>query len=662
MASICVSGGSAVIQSSVRGNQNVIMLRYVANVQRKISCNRPSFAAFATHERCGHVPKNVDRKQGLDAPPHVPSHRGSFRLPSFNPRTTFSSISSTTVGEKMEHHGDKHNEKESKDEARNTPRLSVDVSNDKEAFPFNSNENFDEFEFSPATVVEDIKQASKWVDAEFWDPESSRDAFGRYVLHLRYALHHTDNNKRRANCSDNVSEKDIDVLISPEVATLAIKTLLRTKTHTSDLSVAVRRFERLLGSFRTIPMTQDLSYNLLVANGKAGNVGRTLSILEARERHPPQRLEFHMAVQSILSAGLDLRRFRNVYAKTHDDVQSPIDDPTRWLDAVLVNMFERGVALDVSTANKMLNCFASTGRSGKAAYWFYQVRSDGRTNNDNGDPPRVRMRWNSPPEHHKVPTLSKERSGDKSKHNKRLESELNRDYSVPLTAAFAFADSLTHGACGHDPIELNVISYNTLIKVCCYRGAIWRAIHILNDVMPRKGIAPDTISYNSVMHALARVGDRSYLKEMLTSMTNKSVPVDEVTVQALVDGFLNASDIAGAITMVQDMFNQHSILPPYTSHLKILEFSLSNEMAYEAKRHVYFLQQLWDMNEERSKKIRSMSERQKETFMMTANSPKLNKKALIKLFRYYGEDLKDEDFGLKATSLKSGKNWHSFFI
>jgi hypothetical protein len=74
-----------------------------------------------------------------------------------------------------------------------------------------------------------------------------------------------------------------------------------------------------------------------------------------------------------------------------------------------------------------------------------------------------------------------------------------------LTAAFAFADSLTHGACGHDPINLDLTSWNILIKACCYRGALWRAMDILNNTLPNNGIEPDSFSYNTVLGGLARV-------------------------------------------------------------------------------------------------------------------------------------------------------------
>ena len=129
-------------------------------------------------------------------------------------------------------------------------------------------------------------------------------------------------------------------------------------------------------------------------------------------------------------------------------------------------------------------------------------------------------------------------------------------------------------------------------------------------------------------------------------MTNRSVPLNKYTVQALVDGSLNVADVSEAITLVQDIFNQHSVLPPYTSHLKIIEFALANDMLYEAKRYLYFMQQLWDIDST-DKKI-----------FMTKNNPKIGKGALIKLFQYYGVKLTEEDF----AKAKGGKRtrW-SFF-
>lgn len=110
-------------------------------------------------------------------------------------------------------------------------------------------------------------------------------------------------------------------------------------------------------------------------------------------------------------------------------------------------------------------------------------------------------------------------------------------------------------------------------------------------------------------------------------------------VQALVDGYLNAGDVSGAVSLVQDMFNQHKVLPPYTTHLKIIEFALGSNLIYEAKREVYFIQQLWKWNPKPND-----PQQFKSLMYATQRNPKLSKKSLKNLFSYFGEELRDEDF------------------
>ena len=107
----------------------------------------------------------------------------------------------------------------------------------------------------------------------------------------------------------------------------------------------------------------------------------------------------------------------------------------------------------------------------------------------------------------------------------------------------------------------------------------------------------------------------------------------------MADGFLNVGDISGASSMVQDIFNQHNTLPPYTTHLKIIEFALSNGLIFEAKRHVYFIQQLWKWEP-----MKHHEEEFVEMVMLYKRNPKLSKEALQRLFRHFHEDLHDEDF------------------
>jgi len=666
-------------------------------------------------------------------------------------------------------------------------------------------------EYNPEQIIEQVFKAAKWNQAvqpsssqkqskgkdsngkNQWDYEFVRQTLDDYERHLRYVLVHLKTKKTKSSekiidrtspavLPSSLESVTVDIhspssathrLLSPKVVANAIRSLTRSKMDTDLLSQRVRDIESLVGNIGWTPITEELSYRLLEANGKAGNVRRTLALLELRKKrgYPPREQddrtfpvakksshdiidildddglpqqmtsigiargekEFIHAITSIKSAQLPLRRSRNIHLHESSFSESSLDNPTRYLDAILLNMSQRGIPLRSEMANQMLSCYASTGRTGRALHYFYKVirdpveedgfyipgphptnlspveleewkqtrrqmgmgrllassnekrgeeDTDSHADNDNSmmmetletnsysmSKSKPRMSMNSPPPFHKIPSSVRETplafgselkpysfvgapssSSDSStslqptyaqsrKTKTKYEWEVDREWSLSLTAAFAFADSLTHGACGHDPIELDVGSWNCLIKACCYRGAFHRAFKILNETMPQKGIEPDSFSYNTILAGLARVGDIPSLKELLTGMTNKRVPIDKYTVQAIADGLLNVGDISGASTIVQDVFNQHDTLPPYTTHLKIIEFALSNGLIYEAKRHVYFIQQLWKWqpSTHHDKAFCKIME-------TTQHNPKLSKAALKQLFKHFREELCDEDF------------------
>ena len=575
--------------------------------------------------------------------------------------------------------------------------------------------------YDPQTAVDDIFVASRWNQglgpSGEWDPAFVLDALDSYERHLRYVLHRlsataaadgsakksssaTDNgNNNEEEGDDKEEEKFQSVaeridpdpqklsatkwLLSSNTVSRAFRSLTRSNLETYDMGRRVRALETLVGSIGLTPLTDLLSQNLLEANGKAGNVGRSLRLLTLRKsRHyAPNTYEFEHAIQSIGSAGLHLRKGRNVFLGEKD--QPPLDNPTRWLDAILLNMSSRGVQLDIDTANRMLDCYASMGRSGKATHFFYDVVRDfveddgtyypmrdveGGDRHHHSHPPqdfegkkipervlrdmptfynrkiKVQMKMRDPPPYHKVPSRVKgslvKRFGDEEGGGiTKLQQESEKSWSPGLTAAFAFADSLTHGACGHQPIALNKKSWNILIAACCNRGAIWRAMQIAEETMPNNGFEPNIYTYNAILCALSRVGDVPTMREYMVKMTNAGITPHQFTVDFLVSGHLNSGDIGGAVSIVQDMFNQHSALPPYTTHLKIIEFALANNLVYEAKRHVYFIQQLWKW-----KPNDSVDPNFRKVMYLTTRNPNLTKKALMKLFRYFGEELTDDDF------------------
>ena len=519
-------------------------------------------------------------------------------------------------------------------------------------------------------MEENLTQAATWIPdtTTMWDYELCREAANAYDKFLRQLS--TETQEEILN-----DEKKVH-LLSAESVTMAFKVLIKCHYDPDAISTRVREWEKCLGKIKQTPLTDHLSLRLLTANGKAGNVGRTLSLLQLRKSrgYLPRDREFVYAITSLQAANWMQRKSRNIFISDAD--QPAIDNPTRWLDAILLNMSERNYQLTTYLANRMLDCY-SAGRTGKAVHHFYRVIREGvvpdavHGHGDEDDvgehqtsvftdhmphdwfyfpgsgyayqPIRVKVRYNrGMPPYYKVPAQVQGKllyRPDSEKGQLKLERENEPEYSIPLAAAFAFAESLQHGACGHDAIQLNRGSYNALIKACVHRGALWRAMHVLDTTMPASNCTPNVVSYNLILSGLAAVGDVVMAQEYYTKLLSAGLKPNAFTVRAIVDGLLNVGDVQGAITVVQDFFNQHSVLPPYTTHAKMLELCLGQGLVYDAKRYVYFIQQLWrwEPNQYHSEGfVRFMRATQRNT--------QLQKPALVQLFAYFGEELTDADF------------------
>ena len=514
--------------------------------------------------------------------------------------------------------------------------------------------------------LQELEEASMWhKDPSLWDPMRCRALAEKYDGYLNRMVQELPN--------DNV-KKSIDAdfqsqLLSSETVIFALKVLLKCQLQPEELATRVREWEKALGQLKQTPLTDHLSLRLLTANGKAGNVGRVLALLGLRKsrQYEPRDREFIFAIKALRVA----QSSQNFNVFLPEAEQSPIDyNPTRWLDAILVNMHQRGYPLTTEIANHMLQCYAS-GYTGRAIHHFYRVvrrpvAEDGDTEMPIEDMPheylnldergyrrqpvKVNLSYNPAlPPFYKKPSENKGKlmyyamsqgASNRKKEMTRSEREQDPGFSPPLAAAFAFADSLLHGACGHKGIEFNTQSYNALITACVQRGALWRAVHVLDDVMPQKeATKPTAQSYNLLLAGFGRVGDVVMAQEYVRKMINTGIKPDAVTVREVANGLLNLGDAAAAVTVVQDFFNQHSVLPPYTTHLKILEVCLAREMLHEAKRYVYFIQQLWywEPNDYHSDDFIKL-------MRATQRNEQLQKPALKQLFRYFGEDLDDSDF------------------
>jgi Pentatricopeptide repeat domain len=573
---------------------------------------------------------------------------------------------------------------------------------------------------SPASSI--LPTSSLTIEASFWvdlENTSNRDVCRNLVkvfgLHLTNLYESKSNKNKSQACQFDDST---DRLLESRTVILALKNLISShKDNPHEISETVRMWEYYLGNIAKTNLTDQLSLWLLITNCYAGNVGRVLALLQLRSNRNYKAVtqEYLHAIDAI-HISMSKNGRRNLYVG--DAHQPPTDNPTRWLDAILLNMKGRNFTLTTTLVNEMLHCYSCrSGPTGKAMHHFYRVvrqpvysddlltctmkstmpmgwvrirendlddiceekenrisdkKKTRHTNSaqTNGKysplPVKVQLSYYSkPPPFFKVPSqvkgkllfrnerMLRRKAGTNNRNSTtiprqqkfgqyRIEREMDPHFSVPLSAAFAFADSVQHGACGHQPIKFNIDSYNALIKACVNRGSLWRAIHLIDNVMQSSSeelIRPNIVSYNLLLAGLARVGDVVTAQEYMYKILNAGLAPNKYTVRAIIDGLLNLGDVGGAVTVAQDFFNQHSVLPPISQLTKILEFCLALDLLYEAKRYCYFIQQLlhWKPNQYHTPEFINFMETVKE-------NEQLQKPALKKMFSYFGANLLDSDF------------------
>jgi hypothetical protein len=601
-----------------------------------------------------------------------------------------------------------------------------------------SDESLSDGEGESSSMVSALALLSK---SQRWDVELCQALTGQYDAYLSAA------ERSRSLCHAR--------LLNAETVTLALKVLTKSRMSRDALATTLKSWERTLGVLRHTELTDHLSLRLLTVNAKSGQVGRVLALLKLRgdKRYEARPREFQLAIRSIRVAQRQHRE-RNLFVSDSDpsavlhwnepsssshnvspgsmvassaastlpitgdvpplsssssSVLLPLDNPTRWLDAILINMKSRNVPLTSALAAQMLWCYSS-GYTGKATHHFYRVKrrpvssisggTDGTSDFDSAPigadgtpnatstmpiqtfwdreerayrprPTKVQIEYNTcPPPFYKVPSLvgrqalqyhndrkSQAQSPQQSKvepeslsiptHNgsgrTKLEMEQDPSYSPALNAAFEFASSLELGAAGHGAVPLGNSGVNALVSACVCRGALWRALQLVQDLSRSTGDgrngAVSIATYNLLLVGLARVGDVKTMQDVTGQLLSAGLKPNSGTVRAIVTGLLNLGDVGSAITVVQDSFNQHSVLPPVSTLLTIVEHCLARDVPFEAKRGLCFIQQLW--------KFQPTSYHTPEfaAFVRRVRGhPHLQRPALEGLFAYFGHDLQDSDF------------------
>lgn len=474
-------------------------------------------------------------------------------------------------------------------------------------------------------------------------------------------------------------------LLQPNVMLPTLQVLARVLTSSSEpasspLSSTLRHWESHWGILHSSSgssssiLTDAVTRQLILVHSLSGNVGRVWALLGYRkqQRFAVKRSEILHAIRALRVAHPGTNEILGqVVPQSKTSNINALDNPTRWLDALLLNMKHRGYKLDVKLAEEMLKCYC-TGWDGKATHYWFKVVQEEITSAHASDSEkkkyRMRLKYNNhAPPYYKIPSMvkgtqyqplyyhqQKPTSGstplvDTSDPSTRfaLQRQRDPDFSYPLAAAFAFADSLTHGACGHSPLSLNNACHTALVTVCVQRGAMWRAMQMLEKWDVHSSIPP-LRAYNTVLAGLARVGDVSMAQDLYHRLLSQGHRPDAYTVRSIVDGLLNVQDIGGAVTVVQDFWYQHAVLPPIIlTQVKLLEYALATDTLHEAIRFVYFIRSVQQMQNAKSLvqdlySNQHEQERIERLLEQVKTHPQLQQDALEQLFDYFGHKAPEE--------------------
>merc|ERR1719359_2106453 len=85
-----------------------------------------------------------------------------------------------------------------------------------------------------------------------------------------------------------------------------------------------------------------------------------------------------------------------------------------------------------------------------------------------------------------------------------------------------------------DHVELDVITYSTLIKGYCHAGDVDKAFKVLSEMKSDGKLAPDEILYNSLLDGCAKQNRVDDAVRVLEDMTDSGVVASNFTMSIMV--------------------------------------------------------------------------------------------------------------------------------
>jgi pentatricopeptide repeat protein len=148
--------------------------------------------------------------------------------------------------------------------------------------------------------------------------------------------------------------------------------------------------------------------------------------------------------------------------------------------------------------------------------------------------------------------------------------------------------------CPEKGVQPNDIIVREVIKTYCVAGNPDAAVKVINNCEALFGFKPTANCYDPVIFFYAGLNNELDLAEnLLQEMVNKAIPLTDQVVVPIVLGYIRAGELTEALDCVQDMYNQHRVLPTVSLWLQLLDASLERKDVMEARRVVALVRQLY---------------------------------------------------------------------
>jgi pentatricopeptide repeat protein len=109
------------------------------------------------------------------------------------------------------------------------------------------------------------------------------------------------------------------------------------------------------------------------------------------------------------------------------------------------------------------------------------------------------------------------------------------------------------------PVELDIVSYSTIVKGYCNSGNLDRALKVVNDMKEKGKHVPDEVMYNSLLGGCAKEHRPDEAIALLSDMRKFGVPPSNYTLSMLVKLMGRCRRINQAFTMLEDISKEYGL-------------------------------------------------------------------------------------------------------